>query len=138
MDYNLEDTKKEKSNQNENSNLKLETFKDLIMYYQTSIRNVALTTAVSFAALGYSRFYRGKNKMYTVGLTFISVLLLTCSTLLNSLLYNSLQPYLQNPKYKDIKQWIVINKIFFVIHFSLLFFGLFTVYRLFTDKTFKN
>ena len=136
MDYNLEDTKKEKSNQNENSNLKLETFKDLIMYYQTSIRNVALTTAVSFAALGYSRFYRGKNKMYTVGLAFISVLLLTCSTLLNSLLYNSLQPYLKNPKYKDIEQWIVINKIFFVIHLSLLFFGFFTVYRLFTDKTF--
>jgi len=136
MDYNLEDTKKEKNNENQNSNLKLETFKDLIMYYQTSIRNVALTTAVSFAALGYSRFYRGKNKMYTVGLAFISVLLLTCSTLLNSLLYNSLQPYLKNPKYKDIEQWIVINKIFFVIHFSLLFFGFFTVYRLFTDKTF--
>tara|TARA_X000000368_G_scaffold418567_2_gene418758 strand:+ start:363 stop:773 length:411 start_codon:yes stop_codon:yes gene_type:complete len=136
MDYNLEDTKKEKNNQNENSNLKLETFKDLIMYYQTSIRNVALTTAVSFAALGYSRFYRGKNKMYTVGLAFISVLLLTCSTLLNLLLYNSLQPYLKNPKYKDIEQWIVINKIFFVIHLSLLFFGFFTVYRLFTDKTF--
>jgi hypothetical protein len=137
MDYNLDyDTKKEKNNQNENSNLKLETFKDLIMYYQTSIRNVALTTAVSFAALGYSRFYRGKNKMYTVGLAFISVLLLTCSTLLNSLLYNSLQPYLKNPKYKDIEQWIVINKIFFVIHLSLLFFGFFTVYRLFTDKTF--
>ena len=112
MDYNLENNKKEKSNQNENSNLKLETFKDLIMYYQTSIRNVALTTAVSFAALGYSRFYRGKNKMYTVGLAFISVLLLTCSTFLNSLLYNSLQPYLKNPKYKDIEQWIIINKIF--------------------------
>lgn len=137
MDYNLDyDTKKRKNNQNENSNLKLETFKDLIMYYQTSIRNVALTTAVSFAALGYSRFYRGKNKMYTVGLALISVLLLTCSTLLNSLLYNSLQPYLKNPKYKDIEQWIVINKIFFVIHFSLLFFGFFTVYRLYTDKTF--
>lgn len=137
MDYNLDyDTKKEKNNENQNSNLKLETFKDLIMYYQTSIRNVALTTAVSFAALGYSRFYRGKNKMYTVGLAFISVLLLTCSTLLNSLLYNSLQPYLKNPKYKDIEQWIIINKIFFVIHFSLLFFGLYTVYRLFTDKTF--
>mgnify|MGYP001588698498 FL=1 len=137
MDYNLDyDTKKRKNNQNENSNLKLETFKDLIMYYQTSIRNVALTTAVSFAALGYSRFYRGKNKMYTVGLALISVLLLTCSTLLNSLLYNSLQPYLKNPKYKDIEQWIVINKIFFVIHFLLLFFGFFTVYRLYTDKTF--
>lgn len=137
MDYNLDyDTKKEKNNENQNSNLKLETFKDLIMYYQTSIRNVALTTAVSFAALGYSRFYRGKNKMYTVGLALISVLLLTCSSLLNSLLYNSLQPYLKNPKYKDIEQWIIINKIFFFIHFSLLFFGLYTVYRLFTDKTF--
>ena len=39
---------------NKKENLEFESYKDLIMYYQTSIRNVALTTAVSFAALGYS------------------------------------------------------------------------------------
>ena len=38
------------------------------MMYQTSIRNVALTTAVSFAAPGYSRFYRGKSKLYAIGM----------------------------------------------------------------------
>ena len=53
-----------KVNTNSQNKMEFETFKDLIMYYQTSIRNVALTTAVSFAALGYSRFYRGKSKLY--------------------------------------------------------------------------
>ena len=41
----------------------METERDLLMFYHTSIRNIALFTSVSFAALGYSRFYRGKDKL---------------------------------------------------------------------------
>ena len=43
----------------------METEKDLLMFYQTSLRNVGLFTSISLALLGYSRFYRGKNK-YTM------------------------------------------------------------------------
>ena len=55
--------------------LELQSNKDVLMYYQTTIRNVALTTAVSFAALGYSRFYRGKSTIYASGLVLVSLLL---------------------------------------------------------------
>ncbi len=48
--------------------LELQSNKDILMYYQTTIRNVALTTTVSFAALGYSRFYRSKSSIYASGL----------------------------------------------------------------------
>ena len=63
------------------------------MYYNTTIRNVALTTAVSFAALGYSRFYRGKSKMYSTGLVLVSFLIILCSAIINILLFNDIEKY---------------------------------------------
>jgi hypothetical protein len=85
--------------------MEFESFKDLIMYYQTSIRNVALTTTVSFAALGYSRFYRGKNNLYGSSMVLVSLILLSCSFLLNLFLYDDIQKYINNPKYKTIEKW---------------------------------
>ena len=116
--------------------MEFETFKDLIMYYQTSIRNVALTTAVSFAALGYSRFYRGKSKLYVSGMVLVSLLLLSCSFLLNLFLYDDIQKYINNPKYKAIEKWSNINKVFMVIHAFTIFFVIYTFYRVFTGNTF--
>ena len=109
--------------------------KELLMYFQTSIRNVALTTAVSFAALGYSRFYRDKSKLYSVGMTFMSMLIITCSALLNLFLFNSIQEYLDNNK--EINRLSIINKIFIIVHLIAIFFGLFTLYRLAFDKKLK-
>lgn len=114
--------------------MNLDSEKDLIMYYQTTIRNVALMTAVSFAALGYSRFYRDASKLYSVGLSIVSILLLLCSSLVNLFLYNSFN---DSEHSVDMKNWLIINKIFFVIHGLVLFFGLFTTLRLITGKKFK-
>lgn len=108
--------------------------KELLMYFQSSIRNVALTTAVSFAALGYSRFYRGKSKLYSSGMTFVSFLIILCSTLLNLFLFNSIQEYLNNNK--EIDRLSIINKIFIVIHSILIFFALYTFIRLMYNKKF--
>lgn len=114
--------------------MKIESEKDLIMYYQTTFRNVGLMTAVSFAALGYSRFYRGASKMYSVGLSIVSFLLLLCSSLINIFLYYSFK----NSEYSEnMKNWLIINTIFFVIHTLVLFFGLFTTYRLVTGNKYK-
>jgi formate-dependent nitrite reductase membrane component NrfD len=112
------------------------TYKDLIMYYHTSIRNVGLTTAVAFAALGYSRFYRGKSPMYTMGMTAVSILLLVCSVILNLNLYNDIQKYIDLDEYSDIEKWTNINKLFILIHAIALFFGLYTFYRLSTGKSY--
>ena len=125
-----------KDSDNSQDKMEFETFKDLIMYYQTSIRNVALTTAVSFAALGYSRFYRGKSKLYVSGMLLVSLLLLTCSFLLNLFLYDDIQKYITNPKYKAIEKWSNINKVFFIIHTFTIFFAIYTFYRVFTGNTF--
>ena len=108
--------------------------KELLMYFQTSIRNVALTTAVSFAALGYSRFYRDKSKLYSAGMTFVSFLIILCSTLLNLFLFNSIQEYLNTNK--EINRLSTINKLFILVHSILIFFALYTFIRLMYDKKF--
>ena len=120
----------EKKEKKENTNQNFESYKDLIMYYQTSIRNVALTTAVSFAALGYSRFYRGKSKMYTSGMVFVSLLIICASFILNYYLYNSIQ------KYKKINNLKIVNILFFISHSVAILFAFYTLYRVTTGNTF--
>ena len=116
-----------KDSDNNQNKMQFETYKDLMMYYQTSIRNVALTTAVSFAALGYSRFYRGKNQLYVSGMVLVSLLILSCSFLLNLFLYDDIQKYINNPKYNKLfNKWLIINILFMFIHFLTLFFIIYT------------
>ena len=117
--------------------MQFETYKDLVMYYQTTIRNVFLSTAVSFAALGYSRFYRGKSKLYSNCLCLISLLIIIASFSINFNLYNSLNNYLDNEKYSDINKWTIVNKILFITHLLLIFFAFYTLYRLYFNKEFK-
>jgi len=118
--------------------MEFQNYKELIMYYQTTIRNVFLSTAVSFAALGYSRFYRDKSKIYSVGLVFISFLILLCSFVLNYYLYESLKDYKNNEKFSNIQNWEIINKVYFIVHFCLLLFALYTIYRLKFNKMFVS
>jgi len=126
----------EKTNKNSNTDLEFESYRDLIMYYQTSIRNVALTTAVSFAALGYSRFYRGKSKMYTSGMVFVSLLIILASFILNYHLYNSIQKYKNLTKTKQISNWEIVNILFFVSHAVAILFAFYTLYRVSSGNTF--
>tara|TARA_B100000214_G_C23756688_1_gene530303 strand:- start:344 stop:742 length:399 start_codon:yes stop_codon:yes gene_type:complete len=126
----------ENLNNKNNSKLDFESYKDLIMYYQTSIRNVALTTAVSFAALGYSRYYRGKSKMYTTGMVFVSLLIVIASFILNYHLYNSIQKYKHLPKTKKIEKWEIVNILFFVAHTLAIIFAFYTLYRVASGNTF--
>ena len=107
------------------------------MYYNTTIRNVALITAVSFAALGYSRFYRGKSKLYVSGMIFVSLLLLTCSAIINYLLLSDIEKYKDLSKYKQINKWRTINIIFMLIHFITIIFAMYTLFRILHGKTFE-
>lgn len=125
-------------------NLDISKFEqDIMMYFHTNFRNVALVTAVSFAALGYSRFYRDKSHLYTSGMILASVLLVLISSILNLLLYNNMKKniniYSNNNnknKYSNIKDHLIVNYLFFVIHAILLFFGLYTLYRIVFNKRF--
>ena len=109
--------------------MEFSNYRELVMYYQTTIRNVFLSTAVSFAALGYSPFYRGKSKLYTNSLVLISLLILICSSALNYNLYDSLNEYKKDSKYSEINRWIIINNIFFFIHLTLLILAFYTLYK---------
>lgn len=117
--------------------LAIETNKDILMFQQTTIRNVALTTAVSFAALGYSRFYRGKSVLYSGGLVFVSILLILISLILNLTHYNIIVEHNNlNDKLFAGKEFFVINYMFLVINILTLLFALYTLYRLLTNNKF--
>ena len=123
---------------NKKNELELQSNKDILMYYQTTIRNVALTTAVSFAALAYSRFYRGKSVIYSSGLTLVSLLIIFASCIININLYN----FINNHYKTDISlisanNHLVVNILFMISHLIIILFGLFTFYRLVTNSKFK-
>lgn len=111
----------------------------LLMYYQTAFRNVALTTAVSFATLGYSRFYRDKSKLYTSSLVFVSLLIVCCSILLNYNLYNMiLEHYLDDENLNAANRFLIVNKIFFVIHIIIFLLASYTFLRVSSNKMFTS
>ena len=112
------------------------TEKDIIMFFQSTIRNVILTTSVSFAALGYSRYYRGKNKLYSQGMVLVSILLLIISCVLNFYIYNTFKNYKNLEKYSAIKELGYINIIFIIIHLITLTFAIYTLYRVTVNKQF--
>ncbi|AET73003.1 hypothetical protein PGAG_00114 [Phaeocystis globosa virus 12T] len=117
--------------------LELQSNKDILMYYQTSIRNVALTTAVSFAALGYSRFYRGKSSIYSSGLALVSLLIIAASCILNINLYNLMEQHARiDNSLTSANNYLIVNKIFMISHSMIILFGLYTFYRLITGKKF--
>ena len=121
----------------DNTTNKFESYRDLVMFYQTTIRNVALTTAVSFAALGYSRFYRGKSNLYAQGMVIVSICILIASTILNYFLYNSVIEYSKLKKFNNINELLIVNYLFMLAHSIAIFFAFYTLYRLYSNNMFK-
>tara|TARA_B110000008_G_C16910647_1_gene540532 strand:+ start:435 stop:821 length:387 start_codon:yes stop_codon:yes gene_type:complete len=118
--------------------LELQTNKELLMYYQTTIRNVAITTAVSFAALAYSRFYRGKSMLYSSGLVFVSLLIIVASCIINVNLYNMINNHYKiNTSLTSGNNFLIVNILFMISHTIIIIFGLYTLFRLITNNKFK-
>lgn len=91
-------------------------------YYQSTLRNIGLTTSIVFAVLSYSRFHIKLNKNYFIVMYTISALLLIISFYLNYYLYNTLQNYKNNSKYDNITKLDILNVIFFIIHVIIILF----------------
>ena len=103
---------------------KLKTNKDILMFYQTSIRNVALTTAVAFASLSYSRFYRNKNSFYSFMLTLVSFLILAGSFILNKNLYIIIRNHNKiNKLLTGANNFLIINILFLICHLIIIFYA---------------
>lgn len=112
------------------------TFKDTLMYHQTSLRNVGLYTSISLALLGVSRFYRGKgDTLYNVTFILVSMatLLLAFSILQNlnrhvSMFRESLKD--ENQK-KIIDEWLIISMSLQFVLITISIFSMYTLYRQF-------
>ena len=112
----------------------MNTEKDLMMYYHTSLRNIGLYTSLSFAALGYSRFYRGNdNYIYNISLILASLAFLSISLYINFYLIIDFERYQKNVNSKDIEKWILVPKILFGFNLIILILGFYTLIREFID-----
>jgi len=109
------------------------TFKDTLMFYQTTLRNVGLYTSISLALLGVSRFYRGKgNSLYNVGFVMISVILLLMAILILHKLIKNLNMVmidLNKGERKIVKDWLVIPELLRYVLYAILGFSILTLYR---------
>jgi hypothetical protein len=120
------------------NDLELQSNKEILMYYQTTIRNVAITTAVSFAALGYSRFYRGKSPIYSSGLALVSLLIISASCIININLYTFINYHNKTDiSLTSANNFLIVNILFMISHAIIIMFGLYTFYRLITDNKLK-
>ena len=127
-DSNVNLESKEKTNKK--SSTEFENLRQFHMYFQTSIRNVALTTAVTCAILGYSRFYRGRDfYMYNNLLIFASILVISASCYLNVLLMQNVNKNKQRDGFKYLNNYFNINIIFLVVHIILIMLGILTLFR---------
>lgn len=109
------------------------TFKDTLMFYQTSLRNVGLYTSISLALLGVSRFYRGKgDSIYNIAFILVSMatLMLAFSILrnLNSQISVIRDGLKDDNQQKIVDDWLMIST---SLQFVLVIISLFSVYTLY-------
>jgi hypothetical protein len=110
------------------------TFKDTLMFYQTSLRNVGLYTSISLALLGVSRFYRGKGDVvYNIAFILVSMatLMLAFSILQNlNRQVSMIRDSLKDEKQKGIvAEWLTISMSLQVVLVTISAFSVYTLYR---------
>lgn len=107
--------------------------KDLMMLYQTTLRNVGLFTSVSLALLVYSRYYRAKrNRLYNVAFIILSMASLMVSLrVLHHMLYDHRQffQYLNDNEKNIILKWYKIPEFTQYILYSIMVFSAITLFR---------
>ncbi len=111
-------------------NLEFSTEKDLHLYFQTTFRNVALTTAVSIAVLGYSRYYRGKSyTTYNILLILASLILLSISFFINTSLLRIVNRHSNTNTYISLSSFKFANYMAILLHLILIGLCITTFYR---------
>lgn len=106
-----------------------DNYKNLIMFYQTTLRNVGLFTSISFGALGYSRFHRGKSQVYNLMLILLSICFLAVAATINCYLISDVMEFAitqEDDMKAKILKWNVIPQTVLVFQSILLTLGLYT------------
>ena len=110
-------------------NLEFSTEKDLHLYFQTTFRNVALTTAVSIAVLGYSRYYRGKSYTTYNILLILASLILSISFFINTSLLRIVNRHSNTNTYISLSSFKFANYMAILLHLILIGLCITTFYR---------
>jgi|TARA_B100000497_G_scaffold98505_1_gene111113 amino acid permease len=98
----------------------METEREILMFYQTSLRNVGLYTSISFALLASSRFYREKNKAYNVLFLLLSLSILFCAISLCKYLIDDLKSMKANlDETKYLSKWQAIPQAILYIDIAI-------------------
>ena len=103
--------------------------KNLLMYYNTSLRNIFLTMGTSFGCLGYSRFYRGKQKIYNITLIVIAIIVACFSMFIAKNLVLDIKQYLAKKKAPIVEKWLMIPETMVYVQIVLILLAFFTLYR---------
>jgi len=104
---------------------------ELLTYYQTALRNVGLFTSLSFGALIYSRFYRGKIWLINVLLIIISIIFMITTLFLIHFLNNELQMYSNSDQIEMLNERMMIPNIIKYVNYGLILIGLYILYTQF-------
>lgn len=112
------------------------TFKDTLMFYHTSLRNVGLYTSISLALLGVSRFYREKGDfVYNTAFILLSMatLFLAFSILQNLIRHVTVfKESLNDEKEKmTVNEWLGISNSLQYVVGAVFGFSVYTLYRQF-------
>lgn len=113
----------------------METEKDILMYFHTSVRNMGLYTSLSFGALGYSRFYRGKSPTYNIYLIIVSLVFTFISIYTGVCLIKDINNFNEKIKSSNITKWEIIPMLIIIFNFGAFLLSLSTLYGEVTTKT---
>lgn len=116
----------------------METEKDILMYFHTSVRNMGLYTSLSFGALGYSRFYRGKNPTYNIYLIVVSLVFTFISIYTGICAIKDLQTFNKKVKSTYLTKWEVIPILIIIFNIGAFILSLGTLFGEVNTKTDLN
>jgi hypothetical protein len=103
--------------------------KDLMMYYHTTLRNTGLFTTVSFGALGYSRYYRGKDKFFNISLLISSMIFTMITIMLSKFLIDDMEKWEKDIETTYNEKHLIIPKVIFGVNVFLLTLATYTLMR---------
>ena len=89
----------------------------VLNYYHTALRNMGLYTSIALAALGYSRFHRGKNFTINVIMIVISIIFILLSVTIGIFLLQDLEMISNNDIeiIPMIEKWLLYPMLLFTL-----------------------
>ena len=107
----------------------MKTEKDIIMMYQTTIRNVGLYTSISLATLAYSRAYRDKGFLRNIAGIIISICIISIAISINYYLYKDIEHFSKKIELTVIDKWATLLPFIGIMQIFIVLLNLFTLYN---------